>query len=110
MTATASISTSSAGSMSRPTSTMLAAGRISPKYSPCTRPIFSQLVNVGDEHPRLDDVREKSPGLLERGLDAAQCLAGLLGGRHHPPTGAPASDAAVVPATNTSCPTRTTLL
>lgn len=42
MIASTSISTSIAGSISRLTCTIVAAGRISRKYSPCARPTFSQ--------------------------------------------------------------------
>jgi len=39
--ASASISTSISGEISLLISTMLVAGRIAPKYSPCARPTFS---------------------------------------------------------------------
>ncbi len=63
-------------------------------------------VDVGDVHAGPHDVRQLGAGLLQRGLDSAQRLAGLLADvapADRPPSGV----AAVVPATEMKGPTRT---
>ncbi len=78
MTASASISTSSAGSISLLTSTMEVAGRIAAKTSPCARPTSSHQADVSHEHPGPYDVLQPRTSLLERKLDAAQRLTCLI--------------------------------
>ena len=49
--------------MSAPTSTIVAAGRISPKTSPWTARTSAAARDVGHEHPRPHDVGQGEAGL-----------------------------------------------
>ena len=89
--------------MRAPTSTSVAAGRISPKTSPWTAVTSSQR-DVGHEHPGAHDVRQGEAGLGQRALDDRERGPGLGGGvaRVARPAVGPAS---VVPATQHESPT-----
>jgi len=77
ITASASISSTYAGSISAEVCTMLVAGQISPKTSLWARAISSKSSEVGDGDAGTDDVIEAPAGLDQSGSDDLQGPPGL---------------------------------
>ena len=88
------------------TSTMDVAGRMKPKTSPCARPTSShRLMSVTNMRVRTTSC---NPAPASSRADAIlRSTSRACAPMSSPPTAPPPSAAAVVPATNTHCPTRT---
>ena len=77
--ASASISTFISGLRSAATTTIVAAGRMSPKTSPCTFSTGLAIGGVGDEGPQPHDVGERPARLVQHRREGRVDVAGLLG-------------------------------
>ena len=107
-TASASISTSISGEINLLTSTMLVAGRIAPKNSPCARPIFSQsAILVTKIRVRTTLFKEAPAFTSAASIFRIVCIVCAYGSPT--PTILPSGPVAVVPETAIAFPIRTAL-
>lgn len=105
-TASASISTSIAGSINRCTCTIVAAGRMLPKNSPCARPISRQLsMSVTKRRVRTTSAKVAPQAASARSMLCRACTVYASGSPA--PTMPPSSPIAVMPAAWMVSPTRT---
>ena len=73
--AVTSISTFISGFARPATTSIVAAGRMSPSTSPQTAKWASASAGVGDVVGRADDVGHREAALLQRGLDGLEAVA-----------------------------------